>query len=284
MALCMHKATKRNQNIPLCIHKLTQWRQNTPLCTHKTQKQGKMPFRQLPQTDDERLKALQTSKEKAESTDPAQWAIAAETKTRLDDIYARFSKETGERGEALAAQAPASKKEDTAMDRAEKLMSHFWQVFNLAIDRDKYEEGDRAYYQAPVGSKEIPWGQTEAEIVLWGKRLIDGEAKRIAAGGTAMTNPGIDEVKTAYDAFMVEHNAQSAAKDKHDKEQEDVEDMRPGVDDFVRNDLWAEIEHHFRREEPPSLRRKAREWGVIYRSRPGEEPEEGILPPETPVE
>lgn len=243
-----------------------------------------MPFRQLPQTDDERLKALQTAKEKAEATDPALWAIGSGTKTKLDDLYNSFSQEMAERGSALADQAPASEKEDTAMARAEKLMSHFWQVFNLAIDRGKYEKGDRAYYQAPVGSKEIPWGQSEAEIVLWGSRLIEGEATRIAEGGIAMTNPDIDEVKIAYDAFIVEHNAQSAAKDKYDDEQKDVEDMRPEVDDFVQNDLWAEIEHHFRREEPPSLRRKAREWGVVYRSRPGEEPEEGILPAEPATE
>jgi hypothetical protein len=225
------------------------------------------------------MKALETAKKKADATDPALWAIEGETKTRLDDIYTRFGKETSERGEALADQAPASKEEDTTMDWAEKLMSHFWQVFNLAINRNKYKEGDRAFYEAPVGSDAHPWGQSEAEIVMWGNRLIKGEAKRIAAGGAAMTNPDIDEVKIAWDAFIVEHDKQSTAKDKYDDEQKDVEDMLPEVDDFIRNDLWAEIEHHFRREEPPSLRRKAREWGVVYRSRPGEEPEEGVLPP-----
>jgi len=239
-----------------------------------------MPYRRLPNTDDARLKALQTAKEKADSTDPAQWAFAAETKVRLDDIYTRFSREMQERGDALAGQAEASKEEDTTMQWAEKLMSHFWQVFNLGIDRKKYKASDRAFYQAPVNNEEHPWEQSEAEIVLWGKRLIDGEAKRIAAGGAPMTNPGIAEVQTAYDAFIVEHDKQSAAKDNYDSEQEDVEDMRPEVDEFIQNDLWAEIEFSFRREEPPSLRRKAREWGVVYVSRPGEEPEEGILPPE----
>ena len=239
-----------------------------------------MPYRRLPNTDDARLKALQTAKAKAESTPEDQWAISKATYGKLVDIETHFSKEMQERGEALAGQAPATEEEDTTMDRAEKLMSHFWQVFNLAINRKKNEEGDRAWYQAPVGSKDIPWTQSEAEIVLWGNRLIEGEAARIAAGGAPMTNPDIAEVKTAYDAFIVEHNAQSAAKDKYDSEQEDVKDMLPEVDDFIRNDLWAEIEYYFRREEPPSLRRKAREWGLVYVSRPGEEPEEGILPPE----
>jgi len=112
-------------------------------------------------------------------------------------------------------------------------------------------------------------------------RLIKGEAKRIAAGGMPMTNPDIAEVQTAYNAFIVEHNKQSTAKDKYDSEQEDVEDMRPETDEFILHDLWDEIEFTFRKEEPSSLRRKAREWGVVYVSRPEEEPEEGILPAET---
>ena len=64
----------------------------------------------------------------------------------------------------------------------------------------------------------------------------------------------------------------SAKKDAFDKEQEDVEAMRDQVDGLIR-DIWDEVEFAFRREEPSSLRRKAREYGVYYVTRRDEEPE-----------
>ena len=40
-------------------------------------------------------------------------------------------------------------------------------------------------------------------------------------------------------------------------------DQRPAVDDLIK-DLWDTIEFNLRNEEASSLRRKAREWGVVY--------------------
>ena len=240
-----------------------------------------MPFRQLPNTDEGRAKALKNAKEKANNTDPTQWAISTETKDRVDAFLPDWEQELAERGEALSGQTEASKTEDEAMGKAHTYMSHFWQVFNFGIERENYSASDRAYYQAPVNNSEIPWTFTESEILVWGKRLIDGEAARIAAGGVAMVNPTIDEVIVKYNAYVAAHNAQSTAKDEYDKEQEDVETKRPEADDLIL-DVWDEVEFTFRKDDPPSKRRKAREWGVVYVSRPGEEPENGEEPP--PVE
>lgn len=240
-----------------------------------------MPSRRLPRTDDERNEALKNAKEKADSTDPAELAFGADTLVRLNAFLPDWEKEMGERGEALGKQSTASEEEDEAMAEAHKYMSHFWQVFNLAIERDVYEAGDRGYYQAPVNNSEIPWTLNESQILLWGQRLIDGEAARIAAGGAAMVNPSIDDVIPKYNTYVTAHNAQSGLKDEFDKEQEDVEALRPDADDLIL-DIWDEVEFTFRKDDPPSKRRKAREYGVVYVSRPGEEPENGEDP--IPVE
>lgn len=242
-----------------------------------------MPFRQLPNTDENRAKALKNAKEKADNTDPANWAIDAATKARIDAFLPDWEQELTERGEALSGQTSASATEDEAMGETQMYMSHFWQVFNFAIEREVFSASDRAYYQAPVNNSEIPWTFTESEILVWGQRLIDGEAARIAAGGTAMENPTIDDVIVKYNAFVAAHNAQSTAKDEYDKEQEDVEDKRPEADDLIL-DIWDEVEFTYRKDDPPSKRRKAREWGVFYASRPGEEPENGEEPPPPPIE
>jgi hypothetical protein len=44
-------------------------------------------------------------------------------------------------------------------------------------------------------------------------------------------------------------------------------------------DLWDTIEFHLRHEPTPAgLRRRAREWGITYATRPGETPDEGAAP------
>ena len=57
-----------------------------------------------------------------------------------------------------------------------------------------------------------------------------------------------------------------------------VAEQRPAVDDMIM-DLWDTIEFNLRTEEPSSLRRKAREWGVVY-----DEAGEAELPPPPPPE
>ena len=96
-----------------------------------------------------------------------------------------------------------------------------------------------------------------------------------------MENPSITEVETAYETFIIEHNAQSGKKDEFDESQETVEDERDDTDDLIL-DVWDEVEFFFRKDEASSKRRKAREWGVVYINDEGEEEEEPE--PEPPTE
>ena len=57
-----------------------------------------------------------------------------------------------------------------------------------------------------------------------------------------------------------------------------VAEQRPAVGDLIK-DLWDTIEFNLRTEEPSSLRRKAREWGVVY-----DDDDEAELPPPPPPE
>jgi hypothetical protein len=43
--------------------------------------------------------------------------------------------------------------------------------------------------------------------------------------------------------------------------------MREEVDDLIR-DIWDELDFAFRKEPAPSKRRRLREWGVAFESRP----------------
>ena len=65
---------------------------------------------------------------------------------------------------------------------------------------------------------------------------------------------------------------QTSKKDAYDKEQEDVDNLRETAADIIL-DVWDEVEFTFRKNTASSKRRKAREYGVVYITRPGEEPE-----------
>ena len=98
--------------------------------------------------------------------------------------------------------------------------------------------------------------------------MVDGDAARVAAGGAAMGFPDINEVADAFQDFRTKHTEKSNKKDAYDRAQEVVEKMRKKVDKLIRR-IWDEVETAYNDEELPSIRRKARAWGVIYVARKG---------------
>jgi hypothetical protein len=148
---------------------------------------------------------------------------------------------------------------------------HFIAVYNMGVDRGKYTAANRAFYQLPVDYNQLPKLNTDEENINWAYNLINGDAARVAAGGAPMENPTAAEVQTAVDEMDAAISAQTPAKDAYDKEQEDVENMRAEVDDLVA-DIWDEVLFTFRKDAAPSMRRKAREYGVVYRQTKGEAP------------
>jgi hypothetical protein len=234
-----------------------------------------MPYRELPKSDAKMLNALTTAKNKAENTPAAELAFSAETLNRLNIMQPLFAQEIQERGAALSVQTHSTAGKTAAQDKLRMCISHFIQVFNFGIERGKYKVTDRPYYQLDVSQTELPSLNSEPDIERWAKNLIRGEQDRKSAGGEGMNNPGIDEVEAAYLDFVAKNTEQSTLKDTFDKEQEDVEKMRGDVMDLIK-DIWDEVEFTFRKDSGPSLRRKAREYGVYYAYRQGEVVEDPV--------
>ncbi len=77
------------------------------------------------------------------------------------------------------------------------------------------------------------------------------------------------------------NSGKPTAKDAYDGEQADVSNLRPAADQLIK-DIWDEVEFSLRQLDAPSLRRRAREWGVTYALRPGEPEEPDAGNPTTP--
>lgn len=219
--------------------------------------------RRLPQSDESRLKALNAAKNKKDNTPPSKIVLTPNTITRLDSTQPDYAAKMLDRGKALQAQSTATEALEKAKAKTVMFISHFIQTFNNSVDRGVFAKSDRAFYQLDVNSNRVPDLKSEADILLWGNRLIDGDAQRVAAGGAAMGFPTIAEVTTVFNDFKNLDNAQSAKKDAYDDAQEAVSTLKEEVDKLILR-MWDEVETAYNDEPITSKRRKSREWGVVY--------------------
>jgi hypothetical protein len=230
-----------------------------------------MPFRQLPRSVAELQQALTNAKTKSDNTSGPLQAFSAGTKTTLNTFLPTYNTEIGEMNGALVQQVNASLAEDLSLAVNRMFISHFFQVFNLGVERGIFAAGDRVFYGLDANQTEIPSLGQESEIIFWSGKIATGDADRMAASATAvpMVNPTPAEVAAVHVDFLTKHSDQSTKKDTFDTEQEDVAAL---FDDALAlvEDIWDEVEFTYRHEDPPSKRRKAREWGVVYETRPGE--------------
>ena len=89
-------------------------------------------------------------------------------------------------------------------------------------------------------------------------------------------------MNAAASALEIAQAEQLRAKEKTDTEQEEATALVVEVDAFIK-DMWDTIEFNLRTHEASSLRRRAREWGVFYATRPGEPEETEPTPPPAPT-
>jgi hypothetical protein len=199
-------------------------------------------------------------------------AISDAYHTDLKAKGEQFITEAEQRDFALTDQSTATSEKDIALTALRKVSTHFFIVLNLDIDRGIYPPGIRSSYGVDVNSDAAPPMGREAEVYDWAERIISAETHRIADGGLPMQNPSLADVQRAFDTYDPLREDQLRKISAYDLEQEDVADMREEIDEIIK-DGWDQVEFYFRKDEPSSLRRKARAWGLEYVTRPGEEPE-----------
>jgi len=230
-----------------------------------------MPTISRPETDNQLLQALEAAKLKSDVTLPGSLAFSAVTLTKLITFLPNFRQQMQERGVALSVQSESTTTANKAKARLVMFISHFFQVFNFGILRGVFTQAQRAHYQLDVNQEELPRLITEQEIQMWGNRIVAGETTRTAAGFPAMSMPSAAEVAAELSIVVSTQGDQSTKKDILDSEQEDVAELREEANDII-SDIWDEVEFTFRKDTPPSKRRKAREYGVVYEPRTGETP------------
>jgi hypothetical protein len=228
-----------------------------------------MPRRQLPYTTPSRYNALRNAKTKKDNT-PGQTVIQPATVLKLDAAEPQLKALILAANLAKNAQTAATDIVDPLFISCRMWYSQLIQHMNDAIDRGEFLPTVRALYGINVSDATVPKIDSYDDLKTRGQQLIDGEAARIAAGGTAMTFPTVADFKTLqFDPFNAKLVLQSTAKDAYDDSLEAIENKNAEFDELILR-IWNEIELAFSNEAFPSRRRNAREWGVVYVPNKGE--------------
>lgn len=231
-----------------------------------------MPRRRLPRTNDERNAALTRAKERKDDTlDPTLIPYTPATIAKLDIAQPQYVLKLGKVAGALSQQADSTAKVTEWRTLASYFIADMLEAMQRAVRRKTFVPSDRAYYQLPVGESLTPRLRTDAEVLEWGQKTLQGEADRVAAGGAPITFPDATEVQTAFNDFKQGNLQQAALKAVYDTAQQVVQEANPDVDKLILK-LWNETETFFDEGDKASMRRKAREWGVVYVPSTGETP------------
>ncbi|MGE0636330.1 MAG: carboxypeptidase regulatory-like domain-containing protein [Bacteroidia bacterium] len=232
-----------------------------------------MPVINRPITNAQRDAALRNAKTRKDSIPaPPEIPFMPGTITKLDIFQPAYH------GKYLAVST--AKNVQTSLTgqiaQVRKLAIYYEQDFidnlNKGIRRGLIEASRRSLYQLDVNDNTLPYIGSENDITTWGQNIADGEAARLAIPGEVpVTFPSAGEVSTAVGNFVSINLNQANAKDNLNIAQEALESENIEADKLILK-LWNEIETAFNEGNKPSMRNRAREWGVVYVPSPGEAP------------
>ena len=229
-----------------------------------------MPYRRLPNTDQARIRALKSAVGKGDVYNVNELAISLNTLSEARNFLSKFEIAHNYYAQCYDNQVKESPKHQSNVKTARLYISHFIQVLNLSVLRSEVKPIHKKLYCLPIDNYNVPDLTSEAAMVEWGKRIIEGERKRTSQRGVPIYNPTIAKVKVHYDIFVDSYERQKALQVLTNRSLEGLATMRTRADELIL-DIWNQVEEKFRNISPNELRLdKCRDYGVIYYYRTGE--------------
>ena len=235
-----------------------------------------MPYRRFPTTDQARLRALSQAVEKAGEADFNDQVISYKTLTEAQRFLMLFENQVSQYHTNFETTVSANKQYRRKVASARMYISHFIQVLNLAVIRGEIKKEQKKLYGLDPNVHILPDLNTDEDLLLWGKRIIQGEEERIRQGGYPIYNPSITKVRVYYDIFCEEQGYQDMHKTNANRVYEDMGELRRKADEIIL-DIWNTVEAHYKDRLPYARYTACKAYGVIYYYRTGEKK----LTPET---
>lgn len=235
-----------------------------------------MPYRRLPNTDQARIRALKAVVAKAEIYNVYDLAVSLKTLTDARNFLMKFEAAQAYYAECFERQAKAGRKHQANVKTARLYISHFIQVLNLAVIRSEVRVSHKEFYGLDTKNNNVPDLSTEMALAEWGRKIVDGEKRRISQGGIPIYNPTIAKVRVHYDIFMESFEKQKNLQALTARSLETLAAMRAEADALIL-DIWNQVEERFSEIMPNEKRLNlCRDYGLIYYYRNGEKQKEEV--------
>ena len=228
-----------------------------------------MPYRRLPKTDVARIKTLKTVVELEAQYSfhnvPLSYNLLNKAKTQLSlfehhqNLYLDTYKKWQENNVSFRA----------AQSNIKLYISHFIQVYNLAVVRGDLKKEGKRYYNLSLSTNALPDLNSEENILQWGRNLIEGEKQRVSYGGSPMTNPTISSLNIYYEIFKDMRAEQQFLQIAIQRTRENFNVERAKTDILIK-EIWDEIESNFSQLPPDKKNEECKKCGIIYYYRSSE--------------
>jgi len=228
-----------------------------------------MPYRRLPNTDQSRLRALRVVIQQEDNSAFNERIVNFKTILEARNFLTVFEKQLLQYQQTLENQVNANKRYQQIIHNARLYISHFIQVFNLAVIRGDIRKEHKQFYQLDPEIHNVPDLSTEQALLHWGKCIIDGENERIRNGGLPIYNPAIAKVKVHYEVFKEYKSTQKIHQNATNRNWEELDNLRKRGDDVILS-IWNQVEAKFKDLPPFERLEKCRQYGLIYYYRKGE--------------
>ncbi|MGD9931328.1 MAG: hypothetical protein AB7U05_15005 [Mangrovibacterium sp.] len=228
-----------------------------------------MPYRRLPNTDQARMRAIETALEKGKRIAMKELAFSLQSLEKMQFLYPRLTAAIRQLNAAKQNQFDKSREYGETFKRAKLYISHFIQVMTFAIIREEIKPEARAFYGLEVNSQKIPTINLEKDVLEWGEKIISGEQKRCMHGGSPIYSPSIALVKVHYESFIDAYRHQMMLQNITNRASEQITQVREEADQLIQQ-VWNEIESRYSNLPDELKREKATDYGVTYFYRPAE--------------
>ncbi len=225
-----------------------------------------MPYRRLPNTDVARIAALQAVID-LEDTEYKDNILSSELLSSVRTQLLTFSHLQDLYRQAVERWKDDNQKYRDIITNLTTHINNFVRAYHLAVETGEIDINSSTLYN--IDNNEIPDLSTEELILDWGKRLIEGERKRIFKGGAPITNPTIASLNMYYEKFedlnfnqRIKQNYIGHTKNKLNAERETT-------DQLIKK-IWDTVDETFSHLPDEERIEKSKVYGVVYYERPSE--------------
>jgi hypothetical protein len=228
-----------------------------------------MPYRRLPNTDTSRIRAMRIALGIGKEMPPHKLAFSSKTIIRLEKILPLFEHSIRMYRDTLSSHNKKNREYYETVKKARIYLTHFIRVMNMAILRGELPSETRAFYGLATDEANVPFLNSENELLSWGKRIIEGEEYRIKKGGSPITNPTVAVVKVRFGNFLDALNHHKTLSKRTFEYNDKITVLRKEVDDIILH-LWNEVEKTHSTYSDNVRKEMCEKYGLVYFYRKGE--------------